>query len=139
MRVTKLGCGKSGGLWLAGLLLCGATAASAQEVDCANAMAQIEMTYCAEQDWMDADSDLNDAYRAAMAAVRLIDAGLAPRERGAEAHLRSAQRAWITFRDEACAAEGYQMYGGSAAPMVIYGCRAKLTRQRARDLWALAG
>ncbi|WP_151720408.1 lysozyme inhibitor LprI family protein [Gemmobacter serpentinus] len=126
-------------LVLAALGLMAASAAMAQDVDCANAMAQMEMTYCAEQDWMRADADLNDAYKSAMAAMKAIDAALPQDQRGAEAHLRAAQRAWVTFRDEACAAEGYQMHGGSAEPMVIYGCRATLTRQRAKDLWVLAG
>ena len=130
------------GLRMAVVVMAGglcAAPALAQEVDCANAMAQAEMTYCAEQDWTRADADLNDAYRAGMAAMKAIDTGLPKDQRGAETHLRAAQRAWVTFRDEACAAEGYQMHGGSAEPMVIYSCRATLTRQRARDLWALGG
>lgn len=108
--------------------------AAAQDVDCATAQAQVEMTYCAEQDWMTADAALNDAYQAAMAAMKRVDAGLAAKDRGAVVNLRDAQRAWITFRDAACAAEGYPMHGGSAEPMVIYACRARLTDQRATDL-----
>ena len=115
------------------------TLSAAQEIDCAQAMAQVELTFCAEQDWQRADADLNDAYKAALALMRQIDAGLATDQQGAEAHLRAGQRAWVSFRDEACAAEGYVMHGGSAEPMVIYGCRAGLTRQRAEGLWQLAG
>ena len=115
------------------------TIVAAQEIDCAQAMAQVELTFCAEQDWQRADADLNDAYKAALALMRQIDAGLAVDQQGAEAHLRAGQRAWVSFRDEACAAEGYVMHGGSAEPMVIYGCRAGLTRQRAEGLWQLAG
>lgn len=115
------------------------TLVAAQEIDCAQAMAQVELTFCAEQDWQRADADLNDAYKAALALMRQIDAGLAVDQQGAEAHLRAGQRAWVSFRDEACAAEGYVMHGGSAEPMVIYGCRAGLTRQRAEGLWQLAG
>lgn len=112
--------------------------AAAQEVDCANAQAQVELTFCAEQDWQAADAELNDAYKAAMAAMKDVDSYLDARDRGAAAYLRDAQRAWITFRDAACAAEGYQMHGGTAEPMVIYGCRARLTRQRTEDLAYLA-
>lgn len=114
-------------------------AALAQEVDCGNAMAQAELTYCAEQDWNGADDDLNDAYKAAMAVMKAVDADLPADQQGAAAHLKAAQRAWVSFRDEACAAEGYMMHGGSAEPMVIYGCRASLTRERATGLWHLAG
>lgn len=116
-----------------------ATPALAQEVDCAKAVAQMELTYCAEQEWMTADADLNDAYGAARDLMRQVDAGLPEDQKGAEANLKAAQRAWITFRDAACAAEGYMMHGGSAEPMVIYGCRARLTESRAEDLWQLAG
>lgn len=98
----------------------------------------MEMTYCAEQDWIAADADLNDAYKAARQAMLDIDANLPEDQRGAADYLKQAQRAWIDFRDAACAAEGYQMHGGSAEPMVIYGCRARLTGQRAQDLWVLA-
>lgn len=108
--------------------------ALAQDVDCANAMAQMELTYCAEQDWLAADEALNVAYGEAKALMQQIDADLPKAERGAEVYLRDAQRAWIGFRDAACVAEGYVMHGGSAEPMLIYGCRARLTEQRAEDL-----
>ena len=126
-------------LYLAVPFLLLAGAAHGQQVDCANAIAQVELTLCAEQDWLAADAALNAAYKLARQAMRDIDAALPEHERGAEAHLRDAQRAWVTFRDAACAAEGYQMHGGSAEPMVIYGCRARLTQQRATDLQQLTG
>lgn len=109
-------------------------AATAQEVDCANAQAQTELTYCAEQDWNAADARLNAAYESAISAMRGIDINLDAQDRGAEAALRAAQRAWITFRDNTCAAEGWAMHGGSAEPMVIYGCRARVTAARADEL-----
>lgn len=112
--------------------------AVAQEVDCATAEAQVELTYCAEKDWLAADADLNAAYGAARARMQGIDADLPAAERGAADYLRDGQRAWVTFRDATCAAEGYTMHGGSAEPMVIYGCRARLTTQRAADLAAMA-
>jgi uncharacterized protein YecT (DUF1311 family) len=108
--------------------------AMAQSVDCSRAVAQVELTYCAEQSWKAADVDLNEAYRLARERMRQIDAALPPSERGAEMMLRDAQRSWVPFRDAACAAEGYMMHGGSAEPMVNYGCRARLTRQRTSDL-----
>jgi uncharacterized protein YecT (DUF1311 family) len=109
-------------------------AALAQAVDCDNAMVQVEMTFCAEKAWMLADEDLNLAYGLARKAMKNLDANLPADQRGAEAALRDAQRAWINFRDAACTAEGYQMHGGSAEPMVVYGCRERLTRSRAEDL-----
>ncbi|MEO6301332.1 MAG: lysozyme inhibitor LprI family protein [Paracoccaceae bacterium] len=109
-------------------------AAPAQDVDCANTETQVEMTYCAEQDWKAADADLNDAYKVAMKAMKDVDSNLDAADQGAVENLRDAQRAWITFRDAACAAEGYSMHGGSAEPMAIYSCRARLTEERTTDL-----
>jgi len=113
-------------------------ASTAQTVDCANAYTQQDMNACAAQDFAAADRDLNAAYGEARAAMRLIDADLSASERGAEAALRDAQRAWITFRDNACLAEGFQMRGGSAEPLLVFGCKERLTQQRASDLWSLA-
>lgn len=112
-------------------------AALAQDIDCSNAQIQLEMTFCAERDWQIADADLNDAYKAAQGLMAKVDADLPAMERGAVASLRDAQRAWVTFRDAACAAEGYSSHGGSIEPMIIYFCRARLTEARAADLWAL--
>ncbi|MDT8856110.1 lysozyme inhibitor LprI family protein [Paracoccaceae bacterium Fryx2] len=121
---------------LAALLL--AQPAAAQEVDCEAAEVQMELTFCAEQDWNAADKALNVTYKAARDVMRNIDAGLPEARRGAEMQLRDAQRAWVTFRDATCSAEGYAYHGGSIEPMVIYACRARLTWQRAEDLDAIA-
>lgn len=125
-------------IWIGALLALIAAPAWAQEVDCANAEAQIELTYCAEQEWLAADADLNTAYAMARERMQAIDADLDADQRGAADYLRDGQRAWVTFRDATCAAEGYTMHGGSAEPMVIYGCRARLTTQRTADLEAMA-
>ena len=108
--------------------------AAAQDVDCAKAEAQVELTFCAEQDWNDADAKLNDAYRRAMEVMKAVDANLDTTDRGAADSLRAAQRAWVTFRDATCAAEGWSYHGGSAEPMVIYACRARVSDARADEL-----
>ena len=128
MRLTWLGC----------VAALAAAPALAQDVDCANAEGQVEMTYCAEQDWLTTDADLNPAYAVARKLMQGIDADLEASHRGAADYLRDGQRAWVTFRDATCAAEGYTMHGGSAEPMVIYGCRARLTKQRTADLEAMS-
>ena len=63
-----------------------------------------------------------------------IDINLDPADQGAEAALRASQRAWVTFRDNTCAAEGWSFHGGSAEPMVIYHCRARVSATRADEL-----
>lgn len=112
--------------------------ASTQSADCNTALTQNAMTRCAEQAWMAADGDLNAAYREARDAMRRIDARLDGPDKGAETSLREAQRAWIAFRDATCAAEGWAMKGGSAEPMLVYFCRARVTEARAAELRAMS-
>ncbi|NUB42957.1 DUF1311 domain-containing protein [Fertoebacter nigrum] len=125
-------------LILPAVLAFAALPVAAQNVNCNTAQTQVEMTFCAEQDWLVADDDLNAAYREARDMMRAIDANLPVVQRGAEEQLRNGQRAWVTFRDATCAAEGYAFHGGSAEPMIIYSCRARLTQQRAADLWLMS-
>lgn len=124
-----------GPLTLACLLGSGACA---QDIDCENAMTQMDMTLCAGQAFEEADADLNDAYGQARAAMQAMDDALAPPDRGADDALRKAQRAWVAFRDLACDAEGFVVRGGSMEQMMILTCLDRLTRQRAEDLWTLA-
>jgi uncharacterized protein YecT (DUF1311 family) len=112
--------------------------APAQDIYCSNAQAQVELTQCAGQDWKAADADLNAAYETAMSAMRGIDINLDAPERGAEKALRASQRAWITFRDNTCAAEGWAFHGGSMEPMVVYQCLARVSATRAEELANMA-
>lgn len=116
------------------VLACLSLPAAAQEIDCANAMAQMDLNQCAYDDWEAADGELNDAYQEAMDLLRDWDANLPADEQGGAEALREAQRAWITFRDQACAAEGYAMKGGSAEPLLVYGCMRVLTEERTAHL-----
>lgn len=111
--------------------------ALAQDIDCANAMAQQELNQCAYADWEAADADLNAAYQSAMALMKEWDAGVPTAEQGGAVALRDAQRAWVTFRDKACEAEGFAMRGGSAEPLLVYGCMRQLTEERTAHLVTL--
>lgn len=119
------------------VLACLALPAAAQEVDCASAMAQVDLNACAYADWEAADADLNTAYQQAMALLSDWDASLPKGEQGGAKALREAQRAWITFRDKACEAEGYAMKGGSAEPLLVYGCMRVLTLERTGHLTSM--
>ena len=119
-------------LALASVLL--AAPATAQEVDCANAMAQQDLNICAEIAWQDADKDLNVAYQEVMVAMQAMDADLPQDLRGAEVALRAAQRAWIPYRDANCDAAGFPMRGGSAEALLVYGCLRQMTLDRIAEL-----
>ena len=111
-----------------------AAAAQAQQVDCANAQVQVEITYCAEQGWLRADAELNRAWGRAKAMAQSLDADQPEQLQGIWQALLDGQRAWITYRDKTCEAEGGFMRGGTAEPMVIYGCRERLTWTRVDEL-----
>ncbi len=108
--------------------------AAAQDVDCANAVTQMDMNQCAYADWEAADAELNAVYGQAMALLKTWDTDLPADEKGGADALKAAQRAWITFRDKACEAEGYAMKGGSAEPLLVYGCMRQLTEERVGHL-----
>ena len=111
--------------------------AQAQDVDCADTMIQQEMNLCAQQVWQAADVLLNEAYAAALAVMQGTDTDIAPIGATEEARLRKAQRAWLAYRDAACDSAGFAMRGGSAEPLLTYGCLAELTEQRTQDLQLL--
>ncbi|MXN49063.1 DUF1311 domain-containing protein [Shinella kummerowiae] len=118
-----------------------ASFASAQdgepEVDCDNAMAQIEMNICAGRDYQAADTELNAVYKKAMAAAREMDVQakeMGEHYVGAVDALKRAQRSWIGYRDGQCELAGFEARGGSMEPMLVSGCLADLTRKRTAEL-----
>lgn len=109
-------------------------AVSAQQLDCTNPTSQVEMNGCAAQAYQYADEDLNFAYSMARDMARSLDEYVAADEVPAEVILRDAQRAWISFRDQACEAESLLARGGTMQPLLFYSCLERLTRQRTEDL-----
>jgi len=113
-----------------------ATMALADELpDCIDPQSQFEMTYCAGVDYDNADADLNAIWPDIVAAAKSNDEYVAEmaRDRGVPTTLealRSAQRAWIKFRDAQCEYEAYEVFGGTMQPMVGSMCLARLTRER---------
>lgn len=106
--------------------------------NCAHATTQTDMTQCAGSDFQAADADLNAAFVEAMTRMKSLDADVPADQKGAEAALRRAQRAWITVRDSTCEAKGRVYFGGSMQPMVIAGCKTEMTRARTTELRSLA-
>ena len=108
------------------------------QIDCAAAETQTDLNACARMDFDEAESNLNDAFKAAVAAMRNLKAagGNSGADMGAKAVLREAQRAWVTFRDLACASQRWRVHGGSMEPMVVVQCKPRISGTRADDLWA---
>lgn len=121
------------------LVLAAAQPLTARE--CAGATAQMEMTACAEQEFERADAELNRVWRPLVSSAarndRSPDSGRTPRDqRSEEVILRTAQRAWIAYRDAECEYEGLGERGGSMEPMIVAQCLARLTRARTTELRA---
>jgi len=123
----------------ASLLLLSAIAAD-PEVDCDNAMAQPDLNACAYQEYERADAALNAQWKITAAKLKEQDKGFDrtyDKRPGFFDTELAAQRAWLTYRDQHCASEGYSMRGGSAESMVISGCRMQLTEARTKELKGL--
>lgn len=126
-------------------LFFGQRALADDKPDCIDPQTQMEMTYCAGVDYEEADAELNELWPDIVAAARQNDEYVADmaRERGVPTTLealRTAQRAWIAFRDAQCEYEAYEVFGGTAQPMVGSLCLARLTRERIEVLsYALQG
>ncbi|MFM4702730.1 lysozyme inhibitor LprI family protein [Aeromonas bivalvium] len=107
------------------LLLLTTTITQASE-DCRDPVTQSAMNICAFQDYQRADAKLNAAYKKRVATL----------DKAQLERLRTAQRAWITFRDAQCRYEAGVYEGGSMAPLVHSSCLTLLTEQRTKDLIA---
>lgn len=112
----------------AALLTLAAAPLAAQEHPCDAAVTQQELNLCSQEAWQAADAELNLAYGEALA--------WAEGDPAAEELLRAAQRAWLAFRDADCAVEAAFFEGGSAEPMILFGCLEDRTVTRTEQLWA---
>ena len=84
------------------------------------------MLDCMTQETALHDLSLNRAYQAALTSLGVDSAR----------QLRSAQRAWIKFRDAECALHG-RLTGGSIDRLNGGACMLDMTRERARQLQQL--
>lgn len=119
-----------------GVLASAGGVARAEEVpDCIDPQTQMEMTYCAAVDYETADAELNAIWPDIVAAAKSQDEYVAEQVEGTDVPttleaLRTAQHAWIEFRDAQCEYEAYEVFGGTSQSMVGSLCLARLTRER---------
>ncbi|OIQ43842.1 MAG: urease [Roseobacter sp. MedPE-SW] len=102
--------------------------------DCSDPQTTRDMRHCAALDYERADAELNKTYKAAQRSMRSLDQDLPNDLKGANESLLQAQRAWIPFRDAACATEGFQFRGGTLEPLMVLTCKTHLTRRRSAQL-----
>ena len=112
----------------------------AAPADCANAVTQSEMTGCARAEAEAASRALDAQWATTLAAMREKDVaeGLTGNADGYAQTLIASQQSWAQYREMQCRLESFEMRGGTAAPMIEYGCKARLTRERTAALRDLA-
>jgi uncharacterized protein YecT (DUF1311 family) len=86
---------------------------------------QQELNQEARENFEKADAELNREYKKVIAGL--------PDEKAVEL-LRAAQRAWVAFRDADSISYADEMRDGSAAPLLLYGHKTQLTRDRIKHL-----
>ncbi|MBV7267308.1 DUF1311 domain-containing protein [Erythrobacter sp. WH131] len=109
--------------------------------DCANPVQQQEMNWCAANEFVLADAELNRQWARTSAAMRMRDDAwgddVSPdwdARPGWFDSLLEAQRAWLTFRDAHCRIDGYAARGGSLEPLLVSTCQTALTKTRTQEL-----
>ncbi|MBV9045178.1 MAG: DUF1311 domain-containing protein [Alphaproteobacteria bacterium] len=107
------------------VLLLAAAPAHAKDV-CDDAPDQNTMNRCAQDDYKASDAALNRAYQKHM---KDLDAD-------SQTLLKTAQRAWLAFRDGECKHQAAPNDGGSMYPMAYFGCLNRLTKDRIKQIEA---
>lgn len=99
-------------------------ARAAEPPACETATTTAQMLQCAGARFDEADRELNRIYGEVMAHL----------DEARRAQLRTAQRAWITFRDAQALFEGGAAQGGSLKGVLELSAKAALTRERTEQL-----
>jgi uncharacterized protein YecT (DUF1311 family) len=91
---------------------------------CSANQIQWALTSCADSAYRSADADLTRTYQRVFARLDAAD----------RLKLRTAQRAWLRFRDAQCTFEAAAYDGGSMQPMIQALCLESVTRARTRQV-----
>ena len=93
---------------------------------CADAQTQADMTICWGNQYKAADAKLNQVYR--QFTAKLDDEE--------KTQLKTAQTAWLKYRDANCEFVADQYKGGTMRPMIAAICLADVTDNRTKELTA---
>jgi uncharacterized protein YecT (DUF1311 family) len=110
----------------------------ASALDCQHPSSTPENIQCASLALADADAKLNEAYDRSLALFSGQD-----EDRwypaSTKEHLIAAEREWIKYRDENCAAISWNYKSGSIRTEMELSCRRELTEQRIKFLELFSG
>ena len=119
--------------WTAIFILAFIAPASAEEaLDCKNPVSQQDMTLCAAGDFATADKALNKVWPKYKSSAEASDKDTGKHEYMNA--LKASQRTWLAYLEAQCTWQGFDMHGGSGEPMLYYGCKARLTKERIKEL-----
>ena len=101
-------------------------------LNCKDPQDQQSMNQCAAQDFEMADKALNKVWPKIKSDAQGNDEGTGKHEYTDA--LLASQRTWIAFRDAQCTLQGFEMHGGSGEALLLYGCKAEMTKARIKQL-----
>jgi len=103
-------------------------------------MTQMAMNACADAAYKRADARLNAQWEKTAAAFKRLDESnkSSPWPTKAFDNLLEGQRAWLTYREATCRAQGDVTAGGSITPLNILLCLTGITDLRTKELFDLS-
>ncbi len=112
------------------------------EWNCADPQVQMEMNWCAGQQYEAADAALNAQWAITAEVMKTRDAewaelGSSDKRPGFSKSLLEAQRAWLRYRDAHCRVDGYAARMGSLESLLVSTCKTRLSRLRTEELLSL--
>ena len=118
-----------------GALASAGSAAATEDIDCDNASSTVEMNFCSEQEYNKVDAELNRVYQEVLTGIDTHDDVEAGRLKAWKEALKTAQRAWVDFKEKDCGELiGYEWYGGTGATSASLGCMIQKTGARIKEL-----
>ena len=107
------------------VLLAASGARADEKINCKSQdLNQMQLDQCAGQDFTVADGKLNALYKTMMAKYDAAN----------QAKLKTAEKAWLTYRDAECDYETNGTAGGTINPMMDTMCRTTKTNDRIKEL-----
>jgi uncharacterized protein YecT (DUF1311 family) len=85
----------------------------------------VELNNCASKEYKQADAELNAVYKQLMASLS---------NKAQQASLRTAQQAWLKYRDANCEFDAFENRGGSIYQVVYTSCLTAMTKARTKEL-----
>ena len=107
------------------LLVMVAGVSQSQQNDPCKGETTFEMKRCAARKYKEADDELNKVYRDLMSKLE---------NEGHKTSLKTAQQAWLKYRDSHCVFVSYLYEGCTLYPVVLTDCRTALTSSRTKEI-----